>query len=470
VDAAPLDVILTVDLGTSATKVMVWSSEGPVGAGRAELATSHPQPGRAEQDPAAWWASVVTASEQLGAGQRAAVSVMVFAAARETFVPVDGDGRPLGPGLLWSDRRAGAEAASLAATLADFRLRTGVHLDAGSPLAKLAWLRAHEPERLAAARWLMAPRDVVVFGLTGTAVTDRTLAGRAGWIALDGTPVEQAAPYLPPVLAPTDLAGQLRPAPAAELGLPAGIPVVIGAGDRACEVLGSASGPGRAMVSWGSTANVSLPSGVLPDPLPAGASLSPGARSGWLVEYGMSAAGAGLDWLAGLTGWPPARLASSAFEVDAGAGGVLIVPWLNGARAPWWRPGARAAIVGLDAGHGPGHLARAWFEAVAFEVARGVESAGGVVELVAAGGGAASSGWLGLLAAVTGCPVSWRRSTEAASAGACLLAGRDVDVDLINPAAGRVSPDPALVASLAPVRARSDAACAAALRDEVVTE
>ncbi len=112
--------ILTVDLGTSVTKVVVWGEDGQVALGRSPLVCNYTADNRAEQDPATWWPSVVTACDvarsSLGpdaARVFGAVKALGFSAARQTFVPVAADSTPLGPALLWSDRRAGAEADAL---------------------------------------------------------------------------------------------------------------------------------------------------------------------------------------------------------------------------------------------------------------------------------------------------------------------------------------------------------------------
>src|SRR4051812_37778279 len=134
--------LLTIDLGTSATKVTLWSEHGAVAAGRADIATFHPQPGWAEQDPDDWWASVVeacTRAKEAADGRWADVEAVGFAAARSTFVPADDEGRPLGRGLLWSDTRAKTEAAHLARTMGGierFHQRTGLVPDAGCTAAK----------------------------------------------------------------------------------------------------------------------------------------------------------------------------------------------------------------------------------------------------------------------------------------------------------------------------------------------
>ena len=112
--------ILTVDFGTSVTKVAIWDHDGLVAMARADLVTAHPHPGWAEQDPFAWWTSVVVGCAEARAADPAAfaaVEVVACSAARQSFVPLTAAGEPLGKGILWSDRRAAAEAAGLARRL-----------------------------------------------------------------------------------------------------------------------------------------------------------------------------------------------------------------------------------------------------------------------------------------------------------------------------------------------------------------
>ena len=58
-------IVLTIDLGTSATKVALWDGAALVALARSPLETTHPAPGWAEQDPSSWWSSVTTACSEL---------------------------------------------------------------------------------------------------------------------------------------------------------------------------------------------------------------------------------------------------------------------------------------------------------------------------------------------------------------------------------------------------------------------
>ena len=255
--------------------------------GRAALVTERPEMGWAEQDPASWWESVLAAA----ASARAAagidgdampdIDVVACCGARQTFVATDAGGVPTGPGILWSDRRAVAEVGPILARgggAEAVQTRTEAPLAAESVAAKLAWLAHHRPEQLQPARWVLTPRDYVVARLCGEFCTDRTMASRGGLYDLDGQVVDDlagpAASMLPPVVESDTVVGALAAPAAQELGVPPGTPVVIGAGDRACEVIGAGAHWRVPMVSWGTTASVVVPVGRRPDALVPGLVLS----------------------------------------------------------------------------------------------------------------------------------------------------------------------------------------------------
>jgi xylulokinase len=504
--------LLTVDLGSTVTKVVLWAEDGPVATGRSVLRTNRLDGGIAEQDPSDWWRSVIAACTDAAAvigghGGFDAVQGIAFSAARQTFVAVDPQLRPLSPGIMWSDRRAGEEARELAGLFGDahssengsgrgsggnsgsgalsgveaVRRKTGMILDSAAPAAKLAWLDRHEPGLLHEARWVLAPRDLVVGRLTGEVCTDATLAQSSGLYDSSLVVVPELVgahgDLLPPVLAPDAVAGELRADAASELGLPAGIPVVVGAGDRPCEVLGTAGTGERPMVSWGTTANVSVPIEEWPSdwelPRFRRVVVSRGAAGGFLVEAGLSSAGSFVEWIAGLggiaglsgSGGGVPELLELAAASPPGAKGVTATCWLGGARAPWWRDDARAAFFGLAPQHTAGDLARAAIESVAFDIRRCLEADGPTA--IAMAGGSGSELWQQILCGVTGLRATRRESGLGASAGAALLAGPgtgfEASLEAIDPAAPQIEPDQTLFRIYDEIRASSDAAADAAL-------
>ena len=326
--------ILTVDFGSSVTKVALWGARGLEALAGVPLRTAHPRPGWSEQDPHDWWASLTAACATLRAEAPAAfasVDVIGCTGARQTVVLADADGEPLGPAILWSDRRAATEATTLATTLAAAHVTSAATspsagageppgpagdlsapIDAASVAAKLAWLSDHEAERLDLCTWILSPRDLVAWWLTGVVATDPTMASRSGLYDQAGNVVDElagdSARRLAPVVPSDRVSGALTVRAAEGLGLTAGTPVVIGAGDRPCEVIGSGATESGPMVSWGTTANVSVPVPRRPDRSVPGLVMSRAADEGWLIEGGLSSAGSLIAWLGRLTGHPPDEL------------------------------------------------------------------------------------------------------------------------------------------------------------------
>lgn len=472
--------ILTVDFGSSVTKVALWGQRGLDALASVPLRTRHPRAGWSEQDPNDWWASMTAACATLRAEAPASftsVDVIGCTGARQTMALADADGQPLGPAILWSDRRAAAEASALAATMVGGTGPTGdgadppTPIDAASVAAKLAWLSVHDTGRLEACAWVLTPRDLVAWWLTGVVATDPTMASRSGLYDQAGQVVAElagdSARRLAPVVPSDRVSGRLTVRAAEELGLTAGTPVVIGAGDRPCEVVGSGATESGPMVSWGTTANVSMPVGHRPGRSVDGLVVSRAADGGWLIEGGLSSAGSLIAWLGRLTGHSSAALAELARGCGPGAGGVVAVPWLEGARAPWWRDDASAAFAGLRPEHGPAELARAVFESVAWDLQRCLEvmsrrgpAGPPLSELRLGGSGTGVAVWTDVLTGITGLPVTRRRSGQAASAGAAVLAARAVgmerNLDLVDPPGARTDPEPGAMAAYRSLRESSD--------------
>jgi sugar (pentulose or hexulose) kinase len=457
------ELVVAIDFGTTVTKADAWSGDGLVASGRVEIPTSHERDRRVEQDPESWWASASEAVTSLDVDRRA-VAAVVFATARQTFAPVSESGRPTGPAIVWSDSRATEDARQLGDP-SDWLERTGHHLDGRSVAAKLRWLTRARPRDVAETRWIASPRDLVVARLTGEMVTDTTVASASGCYQLGGDlqeAIDEHRRLFPPVVAPSTVVGTTD-----AWGLPQGTPVVVGAGDRACEVLGCGAEPAWPMVSWGTTANASLPVDRLPDPPVATANTSRSATGGWLLEWGLAAAGSLLSWLSQLTGRAPDDLAAGAAGCPPGAGGALLLPWLGGARAPSWQPDAQLVVAGLASEHRADDLARAAFEGVGWELLRclhaidldaveGVRTAGRVTDV-----------WLDVLAGILDRPADVRRSDAAASAGAALIGasalGLGWTVEGINPVVTARQPDPVAVETYRSLTPWADRVASAAL-------
>jgi sugar (pentulose or hexulose) kinase len=210
-------------------------------------------------------------------------------------------------------------------------------------------------------------------------------------------------------------------------GVPAGTPLAGGAQDAylACWAAGTVV-PGRALDPGGRTGGlaVAVDAGRRPAGLYAMPSAAPGVD---LVGGPVAAHGLMVEWLARTLGRRESELLALAADVPAGARGVLVLPYLEGERAPRWRRELRAEVVGLGSEHGPPELARAVLEGAAYGLAHiAAELAAdgvGIDVLLCGGSPARSELWCQIKADVLGVPVEVPTETDLAAYGAALAAG-----------------------------------------------
>ena len=429
--------IVGVDIGTQSLKAVVLDDGlGLLGEAARAYDAHYPRPGWAEQAPALWEAAlgpaIAEALEQAAVAKHQ-VAALGIAGQLDGCVPVDGQGRALGPCLIWMDRRAEAEAAGIDA--AQLRRRTGVTLDASHMAAKIRWLKRRSPEAAGAVRFHQ-PVSYLVARLTGEHLFDHGLASTTMLYSLDArafdpellAAFEVSAHELPAVAHASDRAGALSAQGAALSGLPAGIPVAVGTGDDFSTPLGAG------LVEAGRVACV-LGTAEVVGALDPAAKIDDGGLvethayvgGSYYVENPGWLSGGALTWLGGLLGLADAAaLDRLAGEVAPGAEGVTFLPALSGAMAPEWIASARGCFYGLTPAHGAGHLARAVLEGCAFAmrdvVERLAELEVAAEALLLLGGGARSALWAQIRADCTGLPVQVPAQTDTSPVGAALCA------------------------------------------------
>lgn len=247
---------LGVDVGTSGARACALDAAGVV-RGEAEAALNAPITGAAtsEQDPEDWWrglgAVVRELAQRLGPDRIRALAVDSTSG---TLVVADADGRPLRPALLYNDRRATAEAHTIAARAP---AESGAH-GAASSLAKLCYLENRG--ELAGARFALHAADWLAGRLTGrVGVADENNVLKLGYDPVDRRWPEWlgelvAPDLLPEVVAPGTRLGEVGPAVAAELGLAPGTAVHAGTTDSIAAFLATgAAEVGEAVTSLGSS-------------------------------------------------------------------------------------------------------------------------------------------------------------------------------------------------------------------------
>jgi xylulokinase len=396
------DLAVGVDLGSTHVKAVVADLDGRVlGIGRAPTPARSDGDGGAVHPPDALVGTaervVREALEASDAGdERGAtagrVGAIGIASVAEAGAPVDSSGRPIADVIAWYDPRSAPEARRIADEVGSEALfaRTGVRAEAKVTLAKLLWLRDHEPdmlERMAGWRFVA---DLVGGAWTDGAGTSVTLACRsAAWnlraarwdhelLAIAGLSPER----MPEVVAWDASIGALTADAAVRLGLAAGLPIAVAGHDHLVGGLAvGVAAPGDALDSIGTAEAVVLVTDepVLDDAVRR-AGFSVGAHvlpDRFTLIGGLATSGGFVDWfLDALAGVPADAAPSSRYERLAdlvGAArrrptGIVARPTLRGRAAPDPDPAATAAFEGLAMGDGLPELALAVLEGSAFHV------------------------------------------------------------------------------------------------------
>lgn len=445
-------VYLGIDLGTGGVKAAVVARDGSVlGTASSPCVMRHPHSGWAEQNPEDYWtASCEVAKDAIAQADidPEHVKGLAFAGQMLTLVPVDATGRPTRPAISWLDSRADAEAMRITRRMggrAMVRSFAGAVPSGKDVIAKVSWIRSHEPDVYAhteafldATGYLVARATGELLidhsGVSGTGIINRRTRGWSRPLALlGGWPLRK----MPSVRRSVDVAGSLRRDAAEDLGLRPGVPVVMGMGDAAAAEVGTgALGEGDAHVYLGTSGwlgvHLSRPRHLGRSGIVSIASADP---TSWLLIAETQTAGATVDWFLGAVGLGPAEPDDDGNRYDAlsrlverspsGARGVLFAPWLTGERAPVTDTALRGAFVGLGLDHDRSDLARAVLEGVAINMrwsADEIRAAGIPLDVLrAAGGGARSDVWLQIIADVLGARIERVRRPQDSGAVGCAL-------------------------------------------------
>lgn len=449
----PQDLVIGVDSSTTACKAIAWDKQGKaIAESRASFDLISPQPNWYEQQAEDWWDALChvlrSVSTQVGIDRIAALCITHQ---RETFVPVDENAQPIRNAILWVDDRSRLQVDELNRRVGSDQIHdiTGKGPSTKQSLPKLIWLQNHEPEVMRRAYKILDVHAFLVHRLTGNWVTSLPCADpmglvdmrRGDWATDLMRQVDLNPEQFVEIRQPGSVLGEISGRAAELTGLPAGTPVIAGAGDGQSAGLGAnITRPGKAYLNLG-TAMVSgafsehyvadkafrtlcspVAGAFVPEEVLGGGTFT----VSWFVDnFGPDVRGLNLPLSA------EEVLEVAASKLPPGSLGLMLVPYWNAVMPPYWDAAATGITVGWTGAHRREHFYRAVLEGIAYEhrlAMDGVARATGqpLDEFILMGGGSRSVLWCQIVADVTGKRVTRASTAEATNLGAAILAAAAV--------------------------------------------
>ena len=447
--------LLAIDQGTTSSRAILFSKSGESLCTRQkELALHYPHKGWVEQKPGDIWQDVLWACRGVMEDrpeEAARIAGIGITNQRETTILWDRkSGEPVYNAIVWQDRRTADQCAALkeAGHEAMVQDKTGLLLDPYFSATKIAWILDHmDGAREKAERGDLAFGTVDTFllwHLTGGKVhaTDATNASRTMLFNIRTQTWDEELLHLfsiPDAILPevkdncTDF-GQTQP----EI---LGRPLTIGgmAGDQQAALIGQAcfsDGMVKSTYGTGCFALMNIGDAFKPSKnrLLTTQAYRFDGHSTYAIEGSIFTAGAAVQWLRDNLGILETAADSEALALSVpDSNGVYFVPAFTGLGAPYWRPDAQAAILGLTRESTAAHIVRAALEAQAYQTRDLMEAfvadTGYNPDVIRADGGLVANGFVcQFLSDILGRPVEIPAVAETTALGAAYLAGLHANV------------------------------------------
>lgn len=449
------DLLLAIDNGTQSVRALIFDLRGAL------LAKSQVhiepyfsrQPGWAEQNPEYYWSALCEACQKLWEKPKAdksRIAGIALTTQRATIINVDQHGKPLRPAIVWLDQRRTPGLPALGGLWGiAFKLsrmsETIAYIQAE---AEANWIRTHEPEIWAETYKYLYLSGYLTFKLTGRFAD--SVGSQVGFMPFDYKRLcwaskwdwkWQAVPMDTSILAdlipPAQMLGEISEQAAEATGLPAGLPLIAAAADKACEVIGAGALASHiGCLSYGTTATITTTQTRYIEPIPLippYPAAIPNAynlevqiyRGFWMVSWFKNEFGQRELQEAEAQGVAPEKLLDNLVaDVPPGCDGLILQPyWSPGLKVPG--PEAMGAVIGFTDVHTRAHLYRAILEGLAYGLREGkerLEKRAGtpITELRVSGGGSQSDAAMQLTADIFGLPAVRPHVYETSGLGAAI--------------------------------------------------
>lgn len=451
------DLLLGIDIGTSACKLVLFAPDGSAVSSRTEsYDTFYPQNGYVEQDPEDWWAAVCRALRSMFDSGVSSDEIAGIGIDGQSWsaIAVDAEGRVLLNDPIWMDTRAENICKRLNSELGQDNIFSlcGNPLKAQYTTGKVLWMKEAAPEAYAKTCKILQSNSFIAYRLTGNITQDLSQCyglhcfdmrnGRYDDEMCKALGIERR--LLPDISPCHEVIGHVSRQAAALTGLSEGTPVVAGGLDAACSTLGAGvlqSGDTQEQGGQAGGMSICIDRYSADPRLILSYHVVPGR---WLLQGGTTGGGGALRWFERELG-SSERLQAiesgrSSFEFlselaetsPAGSNGVIFLPYMAGERSPLWDANAKGVFYGLDYSKKRADMVRSLMEGVAYSLRHNLEiaeAAGADVQVLRATGGSANSSvWTQIKSDVTNKRIEVPSSDMATTLGAAIIAGVGVGV------------------------------------------
>ncbi|MCR4739664.1 MAG: xylulokinase [Lachnospiraceae bacterium] len=438
------ELLMGIDIGTSACKVAVFDLKGQVVAQiNKPYKVYYPNPGWAEQDADEWWSAICEGIRDIFKenGQINPEDIACIGVDGQSWsaIPVDKDGKVLDRTPIWMDTRSRDICDRTKRLVGEDRIFdiAGNDFLPSYSTPKMLWFKENKPETFEKTHLFLQSNSYIVFRLTGVMSQDMSQGYGIHFFDMEKLSYDEKlaeelglnVSLVPKLYKCDEIVGEVTGDVSALTGLKTGTPVVAGGLDAACGTLGAGvfeTGQTQEQGGQAGGMSICLDHALSHKKLILSAHVVPGK---WLLQGGTVGGGGALKWFRQEFGEGMSfdDLTAEASKVSAGADGVIFLPYMSGERSPIWDPDAKGVFYGLSYDKTRGHMIRALLEGVAFSVQHNLltaEEAGAKAGVLNAMGGSANSAlWTQIKADVTGHTIQVPASDTATTLGAAILAG-----------------------------------------------
>ena len=451
-----MECIITVEIGTNAARILAFDTNGQViGSMKGFYPTFHIKPDYSEQDPEQLFITMLYVLKNLLNKEvhpkNYKVISICFSASMHSVLAIDKHGVPLGNAITWADNRAKTEAAELKGSALGKTIyeATGTPIHPMSPLAKIAWLKKHDPERCRNTSRYLSIKSYIIQQLTNGYFLDYSLGSATGLMnihniswdtdALDYVGITRG--QLPELVPVFHSPGKLRKEYQRSLGLSEDVKIIVGSSDGCLAMLGGGIWEdGKATVTIeDSGAFRVIGNEVIKDSkqrifnyllteklfVSGGPTNNGGVIFEWFVtQFGDCKKPFDVEYTM-------ESLIQEATTLPIGSDGLIFLPYLLGERAPIWNANARGSYFGLNIKHERQHFIRATIEGILYEIysiGKTLQEHRSIKSITVNGSFASTPACAQILADICNMPVNVGKNPDSNAQGAFLLSATDMGI------------------------------------------